>query len=275
MMKVLDGRYDLRGLLREYPYGKLWLAQDTELSREVFIREIYARSYQSDAAVRELVRTYQSLAQLKSPNLEHVVIVRRDLQQNVYIISSYAKSITLSRLMAALPRLNVAPELLLHILGLAAAGLATAHSARERLSNKPLNLYHLGLSPERILLTELGEVQVVDFALPIAASKRSMEEAAYLAPEQIEGSSLTPATDIFGLGVVGFELFRGQRLFSQRNTSELMAAILKGNYKLDTLQTAVSPEIFAIIDQCVRRNMSDRFQSAVMVADRINALLQS
>lgn len=274
-MKVLDGRYELRGLLREYPYGNLWLAHDTELSRQVFVREIYARSYQSDAAVPELVRTYHGLAQLQSANLEHVVIVRRDRQQNFYIISTYTKAITLQRLMTAMPSLNIAPELRLHILGRAAGGLVTAHSAREHLSNKPLSLYHLGLTPERILLTDSGEVQVVDFALPIAANKRSVGEAAYLAPEQIEGSNLSPATDIFSLGVIGFEFFSGKRLFSQQSTSELMVAILKGDYGLDTLRASVNPEIFAIIDQCVRRNKSDRFQSAVMVADRINALLRS
>jgi serine/threonine protein kinase len=273
MMKVLDSRYELRGLLKEYPYGKLWLAQDTELSRQVFIREIYARSYQSDAAVRELVRTYQNVAQLKTPNVEHVVIVRKDKRQNIYIISSYVKAITLQKLIAVMPNMNVAPELLLYILGRAASGLATAHSAREHLSNKPINLYHLGLSPERILLTESGEVQVVDFALPIAATGRSAEETAYLAPEQVEGTSLTPGTDVFSLGVVGFELFAGRRLFPQQSASELMAVILKGSYKLDILRTSVSPEIFAIIDQCLRRNKSDRFRSAVMVADKINALL--
>jgi serine/threonine-protein kinase len=106
----------------------------------------------------------------------------------------------------------LSPERTLDIIGQAALGLQAAHDA---------GVIHRDVKPGNILVTPDGEVKITDFGIaratnsvPLTATGAIMGTAYYISPEQASGSSVTPASDIYSLGVVAYECLTGRRPFA-------------------------------------------------------------
>lgn len=273
-MKVIDKRYQLQGLIRKHSFGALWLANDRELSRPFLIRTVDGKQFGSRSEVQKLAQICFTLTRLRHPNVEQINAVRKDSRGNAYIIYPLEKSISLRQLIFAMSNMLVPPEIKSFILGEVARGLAAVHDAREHLSNKPLELYHLGLTPENIQLTQSGGIRIIDFGLAHTERERQVAEAKYLAPEQIEDSGVGAGSDLYSLGVIAYEFFTGRPLRHETGLSELMASILKSDPDITALRQQAPEKVCALIEGCLQRRKSKRPPGATEVADKINALLQ-
>ena len=106
---------------------------------------------------------------------------------------------------------QLTPERTLDIVGQAADGLQAAHDA---------GVIHRDIKPGNILVTPDGVVKITDFgiaraanAVPLTQTGAIMGTAYYISPEQASGQSVTPASDIYSLGVVAYECLAGRRPF--------------------------------------------------------------
>lgn len=275
VMKILDGRYRYEGRLSERGPVSLWQATDQELRRPLLIREMTGRPARGGSAVDGMLWACCALSQIRHPNLEEVIALREDNERNVYAYYTAHESVSCRDLIGQARQYPLRVEEVLYIIGQAASALARTHTARERVSGRDWKLYHHALTPERLQVTRGGQVLVTDFGIASLEVERPNSEAAYFAPEQLDGSQPDGAADIFSLGVIAYEMLTGRALFAQNSRSELMTAILKGEYDLSELSRITNDgTAVEIITRCLYRELHHRYQSAAQLADKIKTVLQ-
>lgn len=164
---------------------------------------------------------------------------------------------------------SLAVSVATRFIGQIASGLVTLH--RE-------GLIHRDIKPANIFLTASGLVKILDLGLagtalgqPVSDDDETMERRVrtrtgevlgttpYMSPEQVRGAHLTPATDVFSLGIVLYEMLAGRNPFAKENASDTIAAVLRdAPPPLRSLRRDVSPQIEALVGRCLEKDPSTR-----------------
>ncbi len=144
-----------------------------------------------------------------------------------------------------------------------ARGLAYAHEQ---------HVYHRDLKPENILISSAGELKLVDFGVAfMEGAKRltwswlssAVGTPDYMAPEQIQGKRGDARSDVYGLGVVLFEMLAGRVPWAGDNPLSIMSQQLSTSPPpLHTLNREVPPPVEAIVRKALRKNPRERYQDA-------------
>src|SRR6478609_7949777 len=209
-------------------------------------------------------------ARIRHPNVASTLDVVSTGQELV-VVMEYVHGEALSRLMRTAADLGdrVPLPIATTIVVDALHGLHAAHQAKDE-RGALLGLVHRDVSPHNLLVGADGITVVADFGVALAAG-RSHEtnngavkgKICYMAPEQIERRPLTPATDVFSLSIVLWELLTGERLFHGENDGEIVHRILSGNVPAPS---SIVPELPPAYDGIVLRGLArepgERFGSA-------------
>jgi serine/threonine-protein kinase len=157
------------------------------------------------------------------------------------------------------------------------AGAATAlisRAARAVGYGHGRGLSHLGLCPTNLICARTGEVKVTDFGfLPprLGPSPETDDTLSsrlgYLAPEQLAAGAGSPATDVFALGAVFYELLTGRRAFAGRTAGEIAQSIRRGPPDLD----AIPKPLARVLDRCFAASPFARYPGGSALADAIDA----
>ncbi|MEM6990632.1 MAG: serine/threonine-protein kinase [Myxococcota bacterium] len=241
------GRYRVQGGIGEGGMGIVVRAHDPELSRDVALKLVRASwRGRSEAARSRSLREAQALAQLSHPNVVRVfdVGVQHD---RMYIAMEFLQGRTLAELQLGDPPWR---ETLARYVA-AGEALAAAHAE---------GIVHRDFKPDNVMLTEEGQIKVLDFGLarlagdasppPSDAEPQSEEERlhashsafdmalttpgtfvgtpAFMAPEQFDGKAITPKTDQFSFCVSLWQALYRQRPFPGRSLPDLRRAIRHG-----------------------------------------------
>lgn len=156
--------------------------------------------------------------------------------------------------------------------GIAAArALAHAHALADE-DGRMLGLVHRDVSPQNILVSVDGQVKLIDFGVAKTTSlhvPRESEPAlvkgkmGYIAPEHLRGQPLDARSDLYGLGVVLFEMLTGTPLLRRSEDMEMMhAALLLEVPQLTALRPDCPSSLDALVRRALARNPDDRFESA-------------
>lgn len=142
------------------------------------------------------------------------------------------------------------------------------------------NVIHRDLKPENILITSDGQPVVMDFGLALTKDAHrvtysnlsaTMGTPDYMAPEQIEGQRGDQRTDIYALGTIFYELLAGDTPFIGDNQTAILSQHLNGVApRLDRVNPGVTPEIAAIIAQCLARQPNERFANMNVLIEAID-----
>jgi eukaryotic-like serine/threonine-protein kinase len=151
-----------------------------------------------------------------------------------------------------------------------------AHELCDR-EGRRLELVHRDVSPSNVLLGHLGEVKLADFGvartplLTISTVAGDVKgKLAYMSPEQAEGRSVDHRSDVFGLGILLYELLTGQRLFGEidespaRGIRKLTEALVDAP---SAVRAGIPPDIDNIVLRALRRDPMERYPSASAIAD--------
>ncbi|HEX9983599.1 MAG TPA: protein kinase [Thermoanaerobaculia bacterium] len=273
------GPYEVLTLLGEGGMGQVWRGRDPRLGRDVAIK-ILNRDSQHDAeAVARFEREARAIAALSHPNLVAVYDVGRE-NGTFFVVMELLEGRTLRDQILHMPlswrrAVEVGAEV--------AEGLAVAHAK---------SVIHRDLKPENIFLTTDGRVKILDFGLAQTDPFLAQSDEAnipttkwfqtdpgtvigtlgYMAPEQLRGEAVDPTADIFSLGCILFEMVTARKAFHRESGAATIAAILKEDLPRDVLSESVPSEFQRIIEGCVEKNPSARFQSARDLALTLRAI---
>ena len=210
--QLLGDRYRLLDRIAGGGMGEVWRAVDEVLGREVAVK-ILRREYAEDATFLQRFRAEaRHSANLAHPGIAAVYDFGEgsgDTGTSPFLVMENVPGEPLSTLIGREGALG--PDRTLDIVGQAALALQAAHDA---------GVIHRDVKPGNILVTPTGTVKITDFGIaratnsvPLTQTGAIMGTAHYISPEQASGAAVTPASDIYSLGVVAYECLTGTRPF--------------------------------------------------------------
>lgn len=148
-----------------------------------------------------------------------------------------------------------------------------------------LGYVHLDLTPQNLFLTHGGDVKLIDFGIaqraympPKREGDKILGTATYISPEHGSGGDVTPASDVYALGCVVFELLTGKQVFSEHGQLENDATISMRQNTVPAPPTSVAPElnlpmwVDTVIVRALQTDPSERYPSVTAFAEEFNAL---
>jgi serine/threonine protein kinase/Tfp pilus assembly protein PilF len=267
------GRYEIRSLIRKGGMGEVYLAQDTQLRRQVAIKVLTAEFTQNAERLHRFEHESYAASSLNHPNILTIHEIGSHEQLH-YIATEYIDGESLrDRLHHSRMQLREVLEVAIQV----ASALSAAHQA---------GIVHRDIKPENIMLRRDGYVKVLDFGLAkltdTGASKQEVEDAPtrvmvktdpgvvlgtsfYMSPEQARGQEVDARTDIWSLGCVIYEMVSGRMPFEGETTSDVIGLIL---YKEPVQLARYVPEIPAELDRIVTKALEkDREERYQVVKD--------
>ncbi|MGH9280296.1 MAG: serine/threonine-protein kinase [Acidimicrobiales bacterium] len=212
---LLHDRYEILEMLGRGAMGTVWKARDRVLDRYIALKVLEAPDgVDPDEAIDRFLIEARASARLSHPNIVGVHDVFRD-GERVLISMELVEGPTLDAVLrdaAPLPAATVRA-----VMAQVAQALAAAHAA---------GVIHRDLKPENVFWTPDGRAVVGDFGLArIGAGRGTVEGTVmgtpgYMAPEQVRGLPVGPGVDVFGWGVVAYELVTGVAPFGDPSTTE-------------------------------------------------------
>ncbi|MGH2541297.1 MAG: protein kinase domain-containing protein [Ardenticatenaceae bacterium] len=202
--ELLDDRYKLYERLGEGGMAEVFRGEDLRLGREVAVKALRAQYSAEKSFLDRFINEARSMAGFSHPNVVNVYDVGRD-GQRYYLVMEYVPGEDLRQMLERVGRLPV--KAALDIARKMAAGIGYAHRK---------GLVHRDIKPGNILITPAGDVKVADFGIAKAMASVSLTEpgivwgtTAYLSPEQVRGQAATPASDVYSMGIVLYEMLAG------------------------------------------------------------------
>ncbi len=269
---LIADRYTLEALVGSGGMSTVFCALDAQLDRRVAIKILHERFADDGEYVERFRHEARSVAQLAHPNIV-TVIDRGEDQGRQYIVFEFVDGKNLKELIVRsgpLP-LQRAVELAIAV----ADGLAFAH---ER------GLVHRDVKPQNVLLTENGSVKVTDFGIArsldvgrgLTQTGTVVGTGEYLAPEQATGGVVSPATDVYSLGVVLWEMLTGRVPFEGDNfVAVALRHVNEAAPDIRDLRSDVPPRLAAAIDQALQKDPARRFPTMQEFAEELRACLVS
>jgi serine/threonine protein kinase len=250
------GHYEVLSLLGQGGMGEVYRARDTKLKREVAIKvlpEVFARDPERMARFQ---REAEVLASLNHPNIATIHGVED-------------RALVMELVEGNSPKGPLQFDEVWKIASQIAAALEYAH---ER------GIMHRDLKPANIMITPDGVVKLLDFGLakafsnqrePSASPENSptltlgatevgviLGTAAYMAPEQARGKAVDKRADIWGFGVVLYELLTGERLFNGEDAAETLAAVIHKQPDL----AKVPRQARRLLEECLQKDPKQRLR---------------
>ncbi len=264
--RAISSRYLVEKRLASGGMATVYLAKDLRLERKVAIKAIHPHLIGDQNFVVKFEREAKVAASLSHPNLVNVFDQGQDADV-LYLVMEYVPGITLRDAIDQFGALT--DERAFEVVTPIAAGLAQAHRA---------GILHRDIKPENILLADSGAVKLSDFGLAREMSNRtSVEElvgtAAYLSPELVSGGEVGPASDIYALGVVLFELVTSRQPFTGADSRSI--ALQHANSKIPearTINPAVSSELSQLISWMTEKNANARISDGAALTDILRKL---
>ncbi len=216
--RLLAKRYRLIERIDEGGAGEVWRARDEKLDRDVAIKLLGPDA--DDAFRARFADEARRAAAVVHPNVVTVFDEGRD-GADAFMVMEHVHGKTLREIVAErgpLPAHEVA-----RLIRQVAGALDAAHAA---------GVVHCDVKPANVIVDREGIAKLTDFGIARAARDRDEQEllgtARYIAPERVEGGPVTARTDVYGLGLVAYELLTGRPAFDGATSEELVRERLVG-----------------------------------------------
>ncbi len=268
--QVVNGRFEILSLIARGGMGKVYQAEQAPLGRICAIKVLSPKydGTEDPEFQRRFYLEASTAAKLTHPNTVTIFDYGRDEQLDLYYIAmEYVRGRTLFRVLRE--EGTLAEHRVAHVIREVGRSLREAHA---------LGVIHRDMKPANVVLVESEHeqdtVKVLDFGLVKDVSGDDAEDLTqqglfmgspkYMAPEQILGNPVSPATDVYALGVLAYELLTGQVPFDRGSSVKTLMAHVN-----DTPRSmrAVNPRVYlsaamnAIVMRCLEKDPASRYAS--------------
>ncbi len=286
--EVLPKRFGKYTLLRRLALGgmaELFLALQKSVAgfeKLIVVKRVLPGLAQDKAFVEMLLQEARIAATLTHPNIAQVYDVGY-VEGDYFIAMEHVHGEDLRSIVRQMKKKQERSFPLEHALSIVLGcckGLAYAHEKRD-LDGNPLEIVHRDISPQNVLVTFTGDVQLVDFGIAKAATNADEDgtklkgKVPYMSPEQAQGLNLDARSDIFSLGVLLFELCTGKRLFKGKDESDTLQFIVDGNYPTPrSINPNLDPELERIVLKALAPELEDRYGNARAMQAELEAFIR-
>ena len=262
---TLGGRFQLTTRIAIGGMGEVWKAKDLVLGRIVAIK-VLKEEYTGDPGFLQRFRAEARHTAL----LNHVGIANvfdyGEEEGSAYLVMELVPGQPLSSIIEHEQVLS--PDRTLSIIAQTARALAVAHAQ---------GLVHRDVKPGNLLITPDGRVKVTDFGIarladqvPLTQTGQVMGTAQYLSPEQATGQTATGSSDIYSLGVIGYECLSGHRPFS--GESQIAIALAQVNDAPPPLPDTLPSPVRALLMSMLAKDPKERPANAIKLAEAAEAI---
>ena len=262
---MVDERYRLDQKIGSGGMADVWLAEDTELDRQVAIKILHDRFAQDKEFVQRFQREAQSAAGLQHPNVVGI-FDRGEFLDTYFIAMEYVDGPSLKDLVKGGMGAKDAIDFTRQI-------LKAARFAHRK------GIVHRDLKPQNVLIDDEGRARVADFGIAragensdITATGSVMGTAQYISPEQAQGKETTPSSDIYSIGVILYEALTGRVPFEGDSA---VAVALKQVSEAPRRPSAINPNVPPALDAVVMRALAKDPNSRFKDADAFLKALDS
>lgn len=262
---TLGGRFQLTSRIAIGGMGEVWKAKDQILGRIVAIK-VLKEEYTGDPGFLQRFRAEARHTAL----LNHVGIANvfdyGEEDGSAYLVMELVPGAPLSGILEREQVLS--PDRTMSIIAQTARALAIAHAQ---------GLVHRDVKPGNLLITPDNRVKVTDFGIarladqvPLTQTGQVMGTAQYLAPEQATGQTATGSSDIYSLGVIGYECLTGHRPFS--GESQIAIALAQVNDAPPPLPETLPKPVRALLMSMLAKDPKNRPANAIALAEAAEAI---
>jgi eukaryotic-like serine/threonine-protein kinase len=260
------GRFEIKQRLGKGMQGIVYLGWDPKLERHVALKIINPADKNSEYS-QAVIDEAKIAAKLSHPNLIPIYEVDM-IKTSPLLIFEYVDGITLTQYLEKHGAFKEQDALSFMID--VTSGLKCAHDQK---------IMHLDLSPNNIMIDKEGRARIMDFGLARATFSKTNKKLAatprYMTPEHISRKELTPASDIFSLGLILFEMLTGSPAFPYEKYDDIVdhLALVKINW--EKLQKKnISSEMIATIRDMLQVKPDHRYQSATELLKSLNDIIE-
>jgi eukaryotic-like serine/threonine-protein kinase len=257
--RLLNNRYQILEQLGKGGMAIVYRARDTMLERSVTVK-VLRENYSRDPAFQERFRQEaKAAANLSHPNIVTVHDFGLDKGQ-LFIVMEYVPGTDLKALIKQRGRLT--PEEAVPLLIQACAGIGYAHRA---------GLVHCDVKPQNMLVTPDMRLKVTDFGIARALSTIHPKEKSdviwgspqYFSPEQASGAAPSPASDVYSLGIIMYEMLTGSLPFHAETAAELSRMHIEAEPEpISDVLPDISPVLEQIQTKVLSKEPSQRYRTA-------------
>ncbi len=257
-LAIFNNRYQLLAKIGQGGLAEVYRAQDVALGRLVAVKALRREYVVDPTFLVRFHREAQSAASLTHPNIVAVHDFGQD-QGRPYIVMEYVPGRDLRTILQEGGPLSVdqAVDICLQV----CAAVGYAHRS---------GLVHGDIKPGNVLIAPDGRAKVVDFGLARALGESAMDEEgelvwgtpAYFAPEQAAGDRVLPATDVYAIGVILYEMLTGQLPFTGSDAEVARKHLYETPVPADQVNPRIPARLARIIDVALNKRPGERFRTA-------------
>ena len=257
---LIQDRYRLERPIGKGGMAEVWCARDERLQRPVAVKFLAPQFHDDPEFLVRFFSEAQSVARLNHPNVVDVLDFG-DFEDRPYLVMEYVGGGSLADVTGE----PLLPERASEIVGEAARGAGAAHA---------LGLVHRDIKPANILLTEDGRAKLADFGIAsstnsekLTATGQAIGSPHYISPEQASGLGCGPASDVYALGVVLYELLTGRPPFDADNVTAIaIAHVDKTPVPPSQLIEDLEPALDELVMRCLAKDPEERFADGSALA---------
>ncbi|WP_413464515.1 protein kinase domain-containing protein [Corynebacterium sp. 22KM0430] len=268
MQYLIGDDYRLQWVIGHGGMSTVWLADDARHDREVAIKSLRPEFSNSTEFLERFRNEAQAAENITSENVVHTYDYREVSDSHgtifCFIVMEYVRGESLADLLS---REGSLPEAMaLDVMEQAAHGLAAIHA---------LGMVHRDIKPGNLMVTQEGKVKITDFgiakaaaAVPLTRTGMVVGTAQYVSPEQAQGQEVGSTSDVYSLGVVGYEVLSGKRPFTGDSSVSVVLAHI--NQAPPALSTSISAQTRELIGIALRKEPGRRFTNGNEMAQAIS-----
>jgi serine/threonine protein kinase, bacterial len=266
---LLDGRYRVATKIATGGTSTVYRGLDTRLDRPVALKVMDSRYAGDQQFLTRFQLEARSVARLKDPGLVAVYDQGMDAR-HPFLVMELIEGGTLRELLAE--RGPMPPHAVAAVLRPVLGGLAAAHRA---------GLVHRDVKPENVLISDQGDLKIVDFGLVRAVAAAGITSAsvilgtaAYLSPEQVQDGTASPRSDVYAVGIVAYELLTGHPPFSGDSPLSVAYQRLDNDVpRPSTVIDGVPDQFDQLVGRATARDPADRYADAQHMGSELDAIV--